>query len=181
MLQLEIDEKNKKIEMIHRELNELRIKEGKGEADITKLSEDPKQKLYDEIKELKINLDKKEKEINEINQKLENYQIESKNELKAQTEYLNGLIEGYKQNIEKLKEQKNKEKIDFENRIEKLDIEIGNFKCQNAALQYEADRKIVNYKKYIKKLQVKLESLGFKFKDNNKKEINSFFKANTIV
>ena len=37
----------------------------------------------------------------------------------AQNEYLNGLIEGYKQNVDKLKEQKNKEKNDFENRLEK--------------------------------------------------------------
>ena len=29
------------------------------------------------------------------------------------------------------------------------------------------DRKIVTYKKYVKKLQTKLESLGFKFKDKN--------------
>lgn len=87
-------------------------------------------------------------------------------------------MEGYKKNIEDLKEQKNKEKKDFEKKIEKLDIEFGNCKCQIAAIQYEADRKIINYKNYVKKLQLKLESLGFKFKDKNKK---SYFKANTMV
>ena len=49
-----IEEKNKKIEIIYRELNELRTKEGKGEANMEQISEDPKQKLYDEIKILKI-------------------------------------------------------------------------------------------------------------------------------
>ena len=60
-------------------------------------------------------------------------------------------------------------------------MEIGNFKCQIAAMQFESDRKIINYKKYVKKLQIKLESLGYKFKDKNKKDINSYLKANTIV
>ena len=37
-----IEEKNKKIEIIYRELNELRTKEGKGEANMEQISEDPK-------------------------------------------------------------------------------------------------------------------------------------------
>ena len=181
ILKSEIDEKNKKIEIIYRELNELRAKEGKGEADIKKIEEDPKQKLYDEIKELKLNLEQKEKENKDLMIKIENNEIDSKNELQAQTEYLKGLIEGYKQNIESLKEQKNKEKKYFEGQMEKLDIEVGNCKCQIAAIEYESDRKIINYKNYIKKLQKKLETLGFKFKDKNKKGINSYMKANTMV
>ena len=181
ILKSEIEEKNKKIEIIYRELNEFRAKEGKGEADINKIEQDPKQKLYDEIKELKLNLEKKEKENKELRIKIENNEIDNKNELLAQTEYLKGLIEGYKQNIESLKEQKNKEKKYFEGQMEKLDIEVGNCKCQIAAMEYESDRKIINYKNYIKKLQKKLESLGFKFKDKNKKGINSYMKANTMV
>ena len=58
---------------------------------------------------------------------------------------------------------------------------MGNYKCQIAAAQYEADRKLINYKNYVKKLQRKLESLGFKFKDKNKKGFGSFMKANTMV
>ena len=183
ILKSELEEKNKKIGIIYRELNELRAKEGKGEADITKISEDPKQKLYDEIKELKSNLEKKEKENIELNNKLENYKINNKNELEAQNEYLKGLIEGYKQNIDNLKEQKNKEKKDFVEQLEKLDMEMGNCKCQIAAVQYESDRKLINYINYVKKLQRKLESLGFKFKDKNKnlKGFGSFMKANTMV
>ena len=183
ILKSELEEKNKKIGIIYRELNELRAKEGKGEADITKISGDPKQKLYDEIKELKSNLEKKEKENIELNNKLENYKINNKNELEAQNEYLKGLIEGYKQNIDNLKEQKNKEKKDFVEQLEKLDMEMGNCKCQIAAVQYESDRKLINYINYVKKLQRKLESLGFKFKDKNKnlKGFGSFMKANTMV
>ena len=63
ILKSEIEEKNKKIEIIYRELNELRVKEGKEEANMEKISEDPKQKLYDEIKLLKINLEQKEEGI----------------------------------------------------------------------------------------------------------------------
>ena len=37
-----IEKKNKKIEIIYRELNELRTKEGKGEANMEQISEDPK-------------------------------------------------------------------------------------------------------------------------------------------
>ena len=47
--------------------------------------------------------------------------------------------------------------------------------------EYESDRKIINYKNYVKKLQNKLELLGFKFKDKNKKGINTYMKANTMV
>ena len=146
-----------------------------------KISEDPKQKLYDEIKLLKINLEKKEKENSELKLKIENNEINNKNELQAQIEYLKGIIEGYKKNIDSLKEQKNKEKIYYEEQIEKLNMEIGNIKCQIAASEYESDRKIINYKNYVKKLQKKLEALGFKFKDKNKKGNNLYIKANEIV
>ena len=60
-------------------------------------------------------------------------------------------------------------------------MEIGNIKCQIAASEYESDRKIINYKNYVKKLQKKLEALGFKFKDKNKKGNNLYIKANAIV
>ena len=146
-----------------------------------KISEDPKQKLYDEIKLLKVNLEQKEKENNELKIKIENNEINNKNELQAQIEYLKGIIEGYKKNIDSLKEQKNKEKIYYEEQIEKLNMEIGNIKCQIAASEYESDRKIINYKNYVKKLQKKLEALGFKFKDKNKKGNNLYIKANAIV
>lgn len=63
ILKSEIEEKNKKIEIIYRELKELRAKEGKGETNMVQISEDPKQKLYDEIKLLKINLEQKEEGI----------------------------------------------------------------------------------------------------------------------
>ena len=181
ILQSNLEEKNKKIEIILRELNELRIKEGKDETDIAKISSDPKQKLYEEINELKKNLEKKEKEYNELKNKIEIEKVNNKNEFEAQSEYLKGLIEGYKKNIDNLKEQKNKEKKDFEERIEKLEMDIGNCKCLIASKEYESDRKIINYKNYVKKLQNKLELLGFKFKDKNKKGINTYMKANTMV
>ena len=129
--------------------------------------EDPKQKLYDEIKEYKTELENTIKENNELKNKLANFEIDSRNELEAQTEYLNNMIEGYKKNIENLKAQKENTVKDFKKQIEKLEIEIGNYKCELATIQFDMDRKLVTYKKYVKKLQTKLESLGFKFKDKN--------------
>ena len=78
---------------------------------------------------------------------------------------MNNIIEEDKRNIENLKKQKAKEAEDFGEQIEKLEVEIGNYKCELATIQYDMDKKMVTYKKYVKKLQEKLESLGYKFKD----------------
>ena len=75
------------------------------------------------------------------------------------------MIEGYKKNIENMKEQKIKEANDFKEQIEKLEIEIVDYKVRLATIQFEMDRKLVVYKKYVNKLQNKLESVGFKFKE----------------
>ena len=183
VLQSEVDDKRKKLEVALRELNEIRAKEGKGEANIQKMMDDPKQKLYDEIKEYKNEIENKNKEINELKNKLANFEIDSSNELEAQTQYLNSMIEGYKKNIENMKEQKIKAAKDFNEQNDKLQIEIGNYKVHLATIQFDMERKIVTYKKYIKKLQTKLESLGFKFKDKNYNKNNkmSYEKAKTIV
>ena len=165
VLQSELDDKSKKLEVALRELNELRVLGGQGEANINQMMEDPKQKLYDEIKECNKQIENKDKEILELNTKLANYEIDSRNELEAQTEYLNNIIEEDKRNIENLKKQKVKEAEDFGEQIEKLEVEIGNYKCELATIQYDMDKKMVTYKKYVKKLQEKLESLGYKFKD----------------
>ena len=183
VLQSEVDDKRKKLEVALRELNEIRAKEGKGEANIQKMMDYPKQKLYDEIKEYKNEIENKNKEINELKNKLANFEIDSSNELEAQTQYLNSMIEGYKKNIENMKEQKIKAAKDFNEQNDKLQIEIGNYKVHLATIQFDMERKIVTYKKYIKKLQTKLESLGFKFKDKNYNKNNkmSYEKAKTIV
>ena len=165
VLQSELDDKSKKLEVALRELNELRVLGGQGEANINQMMEDPKQKLYDEIKECNKQIENKDKEILELNTKLANYEIDTGNELEAQTAYLNNIIEEDKRNIENLKKQKAKEAEDFGEQIEKLEVEIGNYKCELATIQYDMDKKMVTYKKYVKKLQEKLESLGYKFKD----------------
>ena len=179
VLQSEIEDKTKKLEVALRELNELRAKEGKGEANMDQLMEDPKQKLYDEIKEYKKKIENKDKEINELKNKLANFEIDSRNELEAQTEYLNNSIELLNKNIENMKEQKRKVTEDFKKQIETLEMEMGDYKCQLATLQFEMDRKLFTYKQYIKKLQKKLESLGFKFKDKN--EGKTRMRSKTLV
>ena len=168
----ELDDKNKKLEVALRELNEIRVKEGKGEANVEKMMEDPKQKLYDEIKKYKNEIEKNNKENNELKFKLANIEIDYKNELEAQTEYLNNMIEGYKKSIENMKEQKEKIIKEFRQQIDKLEIEISNYKCELATIQFDNDRKVVTYKKYVKKLQTKLESFGFRFKEKIEKKDN---------
>ena len=144
--------------------------------------EDPKQKLYDEIKECKKEIENKTKENNELRNKLDNFEIDSRNELEAQTEYLNNMIEGYKISIDNINKQKAKAAEDFKKEIEKLEIEIGNYKCELATIQFDMDRKLVNYKKYVKKLQTKLEGLGFKFKDKHLSDKNlALMKSKTMV
>ena len=63
VLESEVEDKKKKLEVALRELNELRVKEGKGEANLEKMADDPKQKLYDEINDLKKKLEEKIKKI----------------------------------------------------------------------------------------------------------------------
>lgn len=110
---------------------------------------------------------------------MDNFEIDRKNELEAQTEYLNSMIESYKKNIGDLKEQKIKNEKDFENQIENLEIEVGNYKLQMANAQFDMDKKLVNYKNYVKKLQTKLESLGFIFKEKRNSEYRK--RTKTIV
>ena len=175
----EVNDKTKRLEVVLRELNEIRTKEGKSEANVDSLIEDPKQKLYDEIKANKKEISEKNKEISDLKIKLDNFEIDRKNELEAQTEYLNSMIESYKKNIGDLKEQKIKNEKDFENQIENLEIEVGNYKLQMANAQFDMDKKLVNYKNYVKKLQTKLESLGFIFKEKRNSEYRK--RTKTIV
>ena len=175
----EVNDKTKRLEVVLRELNEIRTKEGKSEANVDSLIKDPKQKLYDEIKANKKEISEKDKEISDLKIKLDNFEIDRKNELEAQTEYLNSMIESYKKNIGDLKEQKIKNEKDFENQIENLEIEVGNYKLQMANAQFDMDKKLVNYKNYVKKLQTKLESLGFIFKEKRNSEYRK--RTKTIV
>ena len=78
-----------------------------------------------------------------------------------------------KKNIESMKEQKIKDAKNLNKQNEKLEIEIGEYKVKLANIQFEMDRKLVTYKKYINKLQAKLESLGYVFKDKNNNNNNN--------
>lgn len=78
-----------------------------------------------------------------------------------------------------MKSQRSKAGDDYKAEFEKLEMDISNYKCQIATIQYESDKKLMTYKNYVKKLQTKLESLGFKFKD--KKEKTDFERSKTVV
>ena len=167
----------------NKELNEIRTKEGKIEVDLDTFMDDPKQKLNSLIKEHKKEIENKNDEINELKKKLNNIKKDSRNELELQNEYLNKMIEGYKNNIENMKEQKIKAIKDLNKQNEKLEIELGEYKVQLGNIQFEMDRKLVTYKRYINKLQTILESLGYKFKDKNNNINNKmkYDKAKTMV
>ena len=181
ILESEVEDKKKKLEVALRELNELRAKEGKEEANMQQMMDDPKQKLYDEIKEKKSELEKLTKENTMLKNKVANFEIDTKKEIEAQTQYLNSTIEGLNKNIEQMKKKKEEASKDYKDQIGNLEIEISNLKCQLATLQYDSDKKLITYKKYVTKLQKKLESLGFKFKDKKSKSNKTIDRFNTIV
>ena len=147
VLQSEVDDKTKKLEVALRELNEIRAKEGKGEVNLDQVAEDPKQKLYDEIKELKKQIEDKIKANTSLKNKIDNFEIDKNNELEAQTGYLNGMIEGYKKTIESMKGERSKTEDEHKDEIEKMEMEIGNYKVKIATLQFETDKKLFTYKK----------------------------------
>ena len=120
------------------------------------MMEDPKQKLADEVEE-------KNKQIEEYKKSVENLK-KDKTELEAQITYLKNTIDTLNKNINDLKTQKGKAGQDFSKEMENLQIQLGNYKCQLAMKEYETDKEIIKYKTYIKKLQGKLETMGFKFR-----------------
>ena len=61
------------------------------------------------------------------------------------------MIEGYKKNIEHLKVQKIKSEKELNQLNEKLEMELGNYKIKFDTFQFEMDKKIITYKKYITK------------------------------
>ena len=117
---------------------------------------DPKQKLADEI-------ENKDKVIEELKKNIENLK-KDKTEAEAQNKFLQSSIDTLNKNINVLKTKKSKAGEDFDKEMEKLQIQIGDYKCQLAMKEYETEKEIIKYKTYIKKLQSKLEQMGFKFR-----------------
>jgi uncharacterized protein YlxW (UPF0749 family) len=78
---------------------------------------------------------------------IDNFEIDKNNELEAQTGYLNNMIEEYKKIIESMKGEKSKAENELNDEIEKMEMEIGDYKCKIATLQIETDKKLFIYKK----------------------------------
>lgn len=152
----QIKELSKKLEITLKELNEQRVASGKEEINVDQMMNDPKQKLADEI-------ENKDKNIEELKKNIENLK-KDKTEAEAQNKFLQSSIDTLNKNINLLKEQKSKAGEDFDKEMEKLQIQIGDYKCQLAMKEYETDQEIIKYKAYVKKLQAKLEKMGFKFR-----------------
>ena len=80
------------------------------------------------------------------------------NFLKNNNEILQKQINGYKEQNEKLIKNN-------EDDIKVLNEEISKYKCDLAMISFEKDSQIIQWKKYVKKLQTKLMAMGVKFKD----------------
>ena len=152
----QIKDISKKLDVTLRELNDLRMASGKEEISVDQMMEDPKQKLADEI-------ENKNKQIENLKKNVDNLN-KDKTELDAQIKYMKNTIETLNKNIADLKTQRGKAGEDFSKEMENLQIQLGNYKCQLAMKEYDTDKEIIKYKTYIKKLQNKLEGMGFKFR-----------------
>ena len=152
----QIKDVTKKLDVTLRELNDLRMASGKEEISVDQMMEDPKQKLADEI-------ENKNKEIEDLKKNVDNLN-KDKSELDAQIKFMKSSIETLNKNIADLKAQKGKAGQDFSKEMENLQIQLGNYKCQLAMKEYDTDKEIIKYKTYIKKLQSKLEAMGFRFR-----------------
>ena len=103
-----------------------------------------------------------EKQLEEL--KKDNTKAKKYDELEAKLKYYEDTIETMKNNINELKEQKKKQKDDFDSEIEKVNLELSGVKCELAKVNFEKDMANTKMQRYINKLKTKMSALGFKFK-----------------
>ena len=96
--------------------------------------------------------------------KKDNAKAKKFDELEAKLKYNEDTIQTMQKNIDELKEQKKKEKNDFESELEKVNVELSLVKCELAKANFDKDMIANKSKKYIDKLKSKMIALGFKFK-----------------
>jgi chromosome segregation ATPase len=152
------------------ELNEHRNK--RKSVSLSEMLDNPNTALEDQLDECKKNIEKLNEEIKYYEKQIENLKkdsVKSKkyDELEAKFKYNEDTIETMKKNINELKEQKKKEKDDFDKELEKVNIELSTVKCELAKANFEKDLAASKSKRYINKLKSKMIAFGFKFKTKN--------------
>ena len=149
------------------ELNELKNKSTSVSLD--QMLENPNLALEEQLDESKKTIEKLNEEIKYYEKQIENLKKDSAkakkyDELEAKLKFCEDTIETMKNNNNELKEQKKKAQDDFENELEKVNLELSATKCELAKVNFDKDLIATESQKYINKLKNKMISLGFKFK-----------------
>ena len=134
----------------------------------------------EKIDDLQKQIDEKEKIIFQMKQEQKYYE-KTINELKsalaaekekfaAENKCLNGNIDAMKKQLDAFKAQREKAENEFKEEIKSQMDAAAAAKCQLGMISFEKEQEIIKCKRYIKKLQAKLVSLGVVFgKKTNKK------------
>ena len=134
----------------------------------------------EKIDDLQKQIDEKEKIIFQMKQEQKYYE-KTINELKsalaaekekfaAENKCLNGNIDAMKKQLDAFKAQREKAENEFKEEIKSQMDAAAAAKCQLGMISFEKEQEILKCKRYIKKLQAKLVSLGVVFgKKTNKK------------
>ena len=134
----------------------------------------------EKIDDLQKQIDEKEKIIFQMKQEQKYYE-KTINELKsalaaekekfaAENKCLNGNIDAMKKQLDAFKAQREKAENEFKEEIKSQMDAAAAAKCQLGMITFEKEQEILKCKRYIKKLQAKLVSLGVVFgKKTNKK------------
>ena len=114
----------------------------------------------DSKKEMSNDLILKQKKIDDLNQKIRNFQkeINEVRRLEAEKEFLVNNCKTLSKQLEKIKNQREKDKIYFQNELKNANEEAGKVKCLLANVEFNKDNEILKWKKYVKKIQDKLNS-----------------------
>ena len=147
--------------------NELKNKSTSVSLD--QMLENPNLALEEQLDESKKTIEKLNEEIKYYEKQIENLKKDSAkakkyDELEAKLKFCEDTIETMKNNNNELKEQKKKAQDDFENELEKVNLELSATKCELAKVNFDKDLIATESQKYINKLKNKMISLGFKFK-----------------
>ena len=146
------------------ELGEYKRKES---SNLEQMLEDPTQLLEEQIEESNKLIKTLKDENKYLENELQKKEAKAKKaeEFEAKNNFLNNTIERMKKNEEELKNQKKKIEDDYKEEIKKYEDNLGQIKFQLATTTFDKENNEVKLKRYINKLQNKLASLGFKFKD----------------
>jgi hypothetical protein len=150
-----LTEKSEEMRNIVKELQN-KLNKKSSEISLEKILEE------DSKKEMSNDLILKQKKIDDLNQKIRNFQkeINEVRRLEAEKEFLVNNCKTLSKQLEKIKNQREKDKIYFQNELKNANEEAGKVKCLLANVEFNKDNEILKWKKYVKKIQDKLNKMG---------------------